>query len=138
GMGIGMGIGFARCPLGPGVGVMVVRVVVVVGVHIGRLVIVAVVVPVRLRRSARHFALARSAVATAATAPAVTSATPATRGTARSALLVLGFGLRLGGGLLLLEGFPIGHRDLVVVGMDLAEGEKAVAIAAVLDEGGLE
>ena len=34
--------------------------------------------------------------------------------------------------------FAVGLRDLVVVGMDLAEGEEAVAIAAILDEGGLQ
>ncbi|WP_456621188.1 hypothetical protein [Bradyrhizobium sp. P5_C12] len=33
---------------------------------------------------------------------------------------------------------PVGDRDLVVIGMDFAEGEKAVAVAAVFDEGGLE
>ena len=33
---------------------------------------------------------------------------------------------------------PVGDRDLIVVGMDFAEGQKAVAIAAVVDEGGLQ
>ena len=33
---------------------------------------------------------------------------------------------------------PVGDRDLVVVGMDFAEGEEAVAVAAILDEGGLQ
>ena len=32
----------------------------------------------------------------------------------------------------------IGHRDLVVVGMDFVEGEEAVPVAAVLDEGRLQ
>lgn len=32
----------------------------------------------------------------------------------------------------------IGDGDLIVVGMDFAEGQKAVAIAAVLNEGGLQ
>jgi hypothetical protein len=30
--------------------------------------------------------------------------------------------------------FAVGDRDLIVVGMDLAEGEEAVAVAAVVDE----
>jgi hypothetical protein len=33
---------------------------------------------------------------------------------------------------------PIGNRDLVIIRMDLAECEEAVAIAAVLDERSLE
>ena len=33
--------------------------------------------------------------------------------------------------------FPVGDRDLIVVGMDFAEREEPVAIAAVLDECGL-
>ena len=45
--------------------------------------------------------------------------------------------LRLAG-LGLDQALPVGHGDLVVVGVDLAEGEEAVAVAAVLDEGGLE
>ena len=51
-------------------------------------------------------------------------------------------GLVLGGALRALvlgdQRLPVGNRDLVVVGMDFAEGEKAVAIAAVVDEGGLQ
>ncbi len=47
----------------------------------------------------------------------------------------------VGLGFLLLhleQTLPVGDRDLVVVGMDLAEGEKAVPVAAVFDEGGLQ
>ena len=33
---------------------------------------------------------------------------------------------------------PVGDRDLIVVGMDFAEGQEAVAVAAVVDEGGLQ
>ena len=40
--------------------------------------------------------------------------------------------------LVLQQGLPVGERDLVVVRVDLAEGEEAVAVAAVLDEGRLE
>lgn len=48
------------------------------------------------------------------------------------------FGLAMGALLGFDQRLPIGHRDLVVVGMDFAERQKAVAIAAVFDEGGLE
>jgi hypothetical protein len=57
---------------------------------------------------------------------------------ALGAVLALFLGLAMG----LLLGFdqrlPVGNRDLVVIGMDFAEGEEAVAVAAVFDEGGLE
>jgi hypothetical protein len=36
------------------------------------------------------------------------------------------------------QAFAVGDRDLVVVGMDFAEREKTVAIAAVIDESGLQ
>ncbi len=46
--------------------------------------------------------------------------------------------LGLGGGFLIEERLTVGHGDLVVVGMDFVEGEEAVAVAAVLDEGSLQ
>ena len=36
------------------------------------------------------------------------------------------------------KGLTVGYRDLVIIGVDFAEGEKAVTVAAVLDEGGLQ
>ncbi len=36
------------------------------------------------------------------------------------------------------DGFAVSDRDLVVVGMDLVEGEETVPVAAVLDKGGLQ
>ena len=46
----------------------------------------------------------------------------------------------LGGvlGFLAKQGFAIGLGDLVIIGMDFAEGQKAVAIAAIVDERRLE
>ena len=41
-------------------------------------------------------------------------------------------------GFRLQQRLPVGERDLVVVGMDFGEGQKAVAIAAVIDEGRLQ
>lgn len=53
---------------------------------------------------------------------------------------LLGFFLRFTMGALV--GFDqrltVGHRDLIVVRMNFAEGEEAVAVAAVFDECGLE
>ena len=52
----------------------------------------------------------------------------------------IGFGLGLGFrlGFFAQQRLPVGDRDLIVVGMDFAEGEEAVAIATVVDEGRLQ
>ncbi len=50
----------------------------------------------------------------------------------------LGIGGALGAFLLGDQRLPIGDRDLIVVGMNFAEGQEAVAIAAVVDEGRLQ
>jgi hypothetical protein len=50
--------------------------------------------------------------------------------------LFLGFAMRLFLGL--DQRLPVGDRDLVVVGMDFAEGEEAVAVAAIFNESGLK
>ena len=44
----------------------------------------------------------------------------------------------MGALLLVDQRLPVGDRDLVVVRMDFAEGEEAVAIAAVVHERGLQ
>jgi hypothetical protein len=41
-------------------------------------------------------------------------------------------------GLLTQQGFAVSDRDLVVVRMDLVEGEEPVPVAPVFDEGGLQ
>jgi hypothetical protein len=70
---------------------------------------------------------------TAAAGITVTRAAAAVR-----AVLALFLGLAMGLFLGLNQRLPVGNRDLVVVGMDFAEGEEAVAVAAIFDEGGLE
>jgi hypothetical protein len=50
--------------------------------------------------------------------------------------LFLGFPMRLLLGL--DQGLTVGDRNLVIVGMDFAEGQEAVAVAAIFDKGGLE
>src|SRR5580704_10265772 len=44
----------------------------------------------------------------------------------------------LGALFLVDQGLPVGDRDLVVVGVDFAKRQEAVAIAAVIDESGLQ
>lgn len=48
------------------------------------------------------------------------------------------FGLAVGAFVGLDQRLPIGDGDLVIVRMDFAEGQEAVAVAAVLDEGRLQ
>ncbi|WP_282519479.1 hypothetical protein [Bradyrhizobium sp. Arg816] len=54
------------------------------------------------------------------------------------AVLALFLGLAMGLFLGFDQCLPVGDRDLVVIGMDFAEGEEAVAVAAIFDKGGLE
>jgi len=53
---------------------------------------------------------------------------------------VFGFLLRLAMGALVGfdQGLTVGDRDLIIVGMDFAEGQKAVAVATVFDKGRLQ
>ena len=72
---------------------------------------------------------------------AVAMPTAARRAVARTApagtVFVLFLGFAMGALVGLDQGLTIGDRDLVIVGMDFAEGEEAVAIAAIFDKGGL-
>src|SRR5207247_3318073 len=52
----------------------------------------------------------------------------------RGAVLALFLGLALGALVGLDQRLTVGNRDLVVVGMDFAEGQETVAVAAILDE----
>nr|WP_309144858.1 hypothetical protein [Bradyrhizobium sp. CCGUVB14] len=54
------------------------------------------------------------------------------------AVLVLFLGFAMGLLFGLDQRLPVGDRDLVIVGMDFAEGEEAVAVAAIFNESGLE
>ena len=55
------------------------------------------------------------------------------------AVIDLRLGLVLGRfGLQRQQALPVGDRDLVVVGMDFAEGQEAMAVAAIFDEGSLQ
>jgi hypothetical protein len=60
------------------------------------------------------------------------------RAAAVGAVLGLFFGLAMGAFVGLDQRLPIGDRNLIIVRMDFAEGQKAVAVAAIFDEGGLQ
>ncbi|WP_283811674.1 hypothetical protein [Bradyrhizobium sp. UNPF46] len=78
--------------------------------------------------------VAADAFAMAAPAGVAVAGAAATVGAVLALFLGLAMGLLLG----LDQRLPVGDRDLVVIGMDFAEGEEAVAVAAIFDEGGLE
>jgi hypothetical protein len=78
-----------------------------------------------------HLALDTVAMAAAA---GVAMARPA----AMAAVLVLFLGLAMGALVSFDQRLTVGDRDLIVVGMDFAEGQEAVPVAAILNEGSLQ
>ena len=92
-------------------------------------------------RCQRSFALVAVEIATglrylivvAVIPPIVVAPSPAF-----SARIGLGLCLGFGFGFFLKQRLPVGERDLIVVGMDFAEGQEPVAIAAVVHEGRLQ
>ena len=58
--------------------------------------------------------------------------------TIRGAVLALFLCLAMGAFVGLDQRLTVGDRDLVIVGMDFAEGQEAVAVATVFDEGCLQ
>ncbi|WP_431017400.1 hypothetical protein [Bradyrhizobium pachyrhizi] len=85
----------------------------------------------RVVRALDHLALDALAMAAAT---GVAMARPA----AMAAVLVLFLGLAMGALVGFNQRLTVGDRDLVIVGMDFAEGQEAVPVAAILDEGGLQ
>jgi hypothetical protein len=71
-------------------------------------------------------------------AAAAAARTAVTLPPSAGAVLALFLGLAMGALVGLDQGLPVGDRNLVVVGVNFAEGEKAVAVSAVFDEGRLE
>jgi hypothetical protein len=61
-----------------------------------------------------------------------------TRTAAVGAIFGFFLGFAMGALVRLDQGLAIGDRDLIIVRMDFAEGEKAVTVAAILDEGSLQ
>jgi hypothetical protein len=138
-MGIVLGMRLAEAMFAEVVGVIVLAVLTLVGAGLGRLRLRIVAfefvtfMALGLRRGGRldDVALhALSAAAAARTAMAVAAAIRAVLA------LLLGFAVRTFLGL--DQGLTVGDGDLIIIRMDFAEGEKAVAIAAIFDEGRLE
>ena len=64
--------------------------------------------------------------------------TTMTRTAAVGAVFGFFFGLAMGALVGFDQRLTVGDRNLVIVGMDFAEGQEAVAVAAIFDEGGLQ
>ena len=77
--------------------------------------------------------VAADAVAVAAAARGAVA-----RSAAVGAVLALFFGFAMGAFVGFDQRLPVGDRNLIIIRMDFAEGEKAVAVAAILDEGRLQ
>jgi hypothetical protein len=73
-----------------------------------------------------------------AVAAAAAARTAMARTAAVVAVLVFFLGFAVGALVRLDQGLTVGDGDLIVVGMNFAEGEEAVAIAAIFDEGRLQ
>src|SRR5215469_548862 len=73
---------------------------------------------------------------------ALAMAAPAQIAMARAAAAVTVFvfllGLAMGALVRLDQRLPVGDRDLVIIGMDFAEGQKAVPVPAIFDKRGLQ
>jgi len=105
---------------------------VILGFRIG--VVIGLVLPIRLRSLRRIGAgalddFAADAVAMTAAAGVAMARTPSV-----GTVFALFLGLAMGAFVGLDQRLTVGNRDLVVVGMDFAEGQETVAVAAILDE----
>jgi hypothetical protein len=123
-----------------GIGIMVIRIVrmsvavFAVGGIVVRMIVAIVGVVRRLRVLARVLDnCAADAIAMPAPAGVAMPRTAAARAVFR---LFLGFAM--GAFIGLDQGLTVGDRNLVVVGMDFAEGEEAVTVSTVFDERGLQ
>ncbi|WP_283807935.1 hypothetical protein [Bradyrhizobium macuxiense] len=106
--------------------------VMIVVLGIGGLVVTVLGLP-RLRVARALDDLALHAVAVTAAAGIAVARTAAV-----AAVLVFFLGLAMGALIGFDQRLTVGNRDLVVVGMDFAEGEEAVTVTAIFNEGGLQ
>ena len=98
----------------------------------------------RIRR--RPLVTVAMAIAPTVTAAIASTVAPAITTPAAAIALEFAFGTRvrlgvsfsLRGGFFVDQRLPVGNRNLIVVGVNFVEGQEAVAIAAIFDEGRLQ
>lgn len=93
---------------------------------------------IRLRMSVSLSACALDDLALDAFATVAAAGTAMTRTPAAGAVFVFFFGFAVRAFVGLDQSLTVSDRDLVVVWMDFAEGQEAVPVATVFDEGGLQ
>jgi hypothetical protein len=106
-------------------------------------VLVRTLVSILARFLARFLALRLGAVPLVVPVPLATAAAIAVPVpvavlvaiTAAARLVIVGLGFL---DILAHQGFAVGDRDAVIIGMDFAEGEEAMAVAAIFHEGSLQ
>jgi hypothetical protein len=124
-----------------GVNVVVATMFVIMAVMIMMVMFMRLVV-VRLLGLSRILGQIRTRSLDHGTLHAVAMAAAARIAMARAAavgtVFALLFGLAMGALIGFDQRLPVGDRDLVIVRMDFAEGQEAVPVAAIFDEGGLQ
>jgi hypothetical protein len=106
----------------------------VFAVIVRRMVVIMRLVGMRLIGACAFDHATLHAVATAATTARIAVARTAAVG----AVFGFFFGFAMGALVGFDQGLTVGDRNLIIVGMDFAEGQKAMAVAAILDEGRLQ
>nr|WP_315774638.1 MULTISPECIES: hypothetical protein [unclassified Bradyrhizobium] len=119
-----------------GIGRVGVRPIVVLRIGVVLMRLVVGLMPLGLGREACLGGLDDLALNPFAAAAASRTAVPVAA--AIGAVLAFLFGFAVRALLGLDQSLPVGDRDLIIVRMDFAEGQEAVAVAAILDEGGLQ
>jgi hypothetical protein len=108
---------------------MIMKLTIVVLVIIGLVIMVMGQVRCRMIRTRRFDDATLHAVAIAAAARIAMARTAAV-----GAILGFLFGLAMGAFVRLDQRLAIGDRNLIIIRMDFAEGQKAVTVAAIFDE----
>jgi hypothetical protein len=106
----------------------------VFAVIVRRMVVIMRLVDMRLIGACALDHATLHAVATATTTARIAVARTAAVG----AVFGFFFGFAMGALVGFDQGLTVGDRNLIIVGMDFAEGQEAVAVAAILDEGRLQ
>jgi len=120
------------------IGVMMFGVVLALVTDFGVQVFCVFLALMRLGRLRRVGACVLDDLALDALAIAAAARVAVARTAAVGAVFALLLGLAMGAFVGLDQCLAIGDRNLIIVGMDFAEGQKAVTVAAVLDEGRLQ
>jgi hypothetical protein len=131
----------SRIIMKPGIGVVMFGVVRMIGFAVsvfGGRVFRVVVALMRLSGLRGIEAGVLDDLALDALAMAAAARVAVARATAVGPVLGFLFGFAVGALVRLDQCLPVGDRNLIIIGVDFAEGQEAVAVAAIFDEGRLQ